>query len=612
MPGCLPPPAVRGIRTVHGTTLAFERATGRIVSCTPEQIGPTFGPVLAYVAPTLQHACFLFAGDPAGAAIYLEGNPQHASFVALRMARCADDFALVSLAHPRTGVFVCAAPPGEAGEPGPVVISPHVRNAFEWFTLVPTSVDVASATLDPIARIAKGPVTGTTILRTLQSEIMPGDAGAFSALAELLPEDQAQWLAGVVLMNPPTLQALQRLAPTDLWANHALPVLQQSLQGTRAPAVNRIGRELDSLATAGLDGHFTSFGHRCSALARATVAPRKTAAVLATARNEGLYLLEWVAYHRLVGFDHIFIYSNDNDDGSDDVLRILAREGAITWVESDVGPGNSAQPKAYGHAFGFLPDILNYRWTLVIDLDEFAAYDVSKFRSFGDYIGWQETQRVDCISLNWLVFGSDGMDRRNNGPLVSRFTHRLPWIDAHVKSMTRTNLCMQSRPHVPILSNPSFVVSRNELGLPFEMGSERSFAAKPSANLAWVAHYLLKSTEEFAWKNSRNRGDHALVKKLHPAMIDPALARLFVEQHGSDTNIHDPRAQECAPGLQDEIRRLRRFSGMESAMAEVERRFSDSTQDLRAVVAADPLFQGGDPALGAIARLLLANPARDA
>lgn len=49
---------------------------------------------------------------------------------------------------------------------------------------------------------------------------------------------------------------------------------------------------------------------------RAEVIPRKDFCILATARNEGIYLAEWIAYHKSIGFEGFFIYINDCQDNS--------------------------------------------------------------------------------------------------------------------------------------------------------------------------------------------------------------------------------------------------------------------------------------------------------
>ena len=41
-------------------------------------------------------------------------------------------------------------------------------------------------------------------------------------------------------------------------------------------------------------------------------------------RNEAAYALEWVAYHRMIGFERIVICTNDCTDGTDALLDALA------------------------------------------------------------------------------------------------------------------------------------------------------------------------------------------------------------------------------------------------------------------------------------------------
>ena len=40
-------------------------------------------------------------------------------------------------------------------------------------------------------------------------------------------------------------------------------------------------------------------------------------------KNEAPFVLEWVAYHKVIGFDEIVIAFNDCDDGTAELLRAL-------------------------------------------------------------------------------------------------------------------------------------------------------------------------------------------------------------------------------------------------------------------------------------------------
>jgi hypothetical protein len=56
-----------------------------------------------------------------------------------------------------------------------------------------------------------------------------------------------------------------------------------------------------------------------------------------TQKNEGGFLLEWIAYHKIIGFTDIVILSNDCEDGSDEMLDHLSKAGEIFHLRND-GP----------------------------------------------------------------------------------------------------------------------------------------------------------------------------------------------------------------------------------------------------------------------------------
>ena len=45
-------------------------------------------------------------------------------------------------------------------------------------------------------------------------------------------------------------------------------------------------------------------------------------------------MLEWVAYHLSIGFDHILIATNDCDDGSDELAKALQELRLVTHLEN--------------------------------------------------------------------------------------------------------------------------------------------------------------------------------------------------------------------------------------------------------------------------------------
>ncbi len=52
-------------------------------------------------------------------------------------------------------------------------------------------------------------------------------------------------------------------------------------------------------------------------------------------RNEGAFLLEWLAHHKGVGFTEFLVFSNDCDDGTDAMLDRLDAMGELTHIRND-------------------------------------------------------------------------------------------------------------------------------------------------------------------------------------------------------------------------------------------------------------------------------------
>ena len=74
--------------------------------------------------------------------------------------------------------------------------------------------------------------------------------------------------------------------------------------------------------------------------------------VISTMKDEGPYILEWLAYHRAIGFTDFLIYTNDCSDGTDLLLDRLQHNGIVTHVRNKVlkrGPHKSALKYAQAH-----------------------------------------------------------------------------------------------------------------------------------------------------------------------------------------------------------------------------------------------------------------------
>lgn len=49
-------------------------------------------------------------------------------------------------------------------------------------------------------------------------------------------------------------------------------------------------------------------------------------------RDEVHYVVEWIVYHRVIGFDRIIIYDNQSVDALPSICRSLAKAGLISCI----------------------------------------------------------------------------------------------------------------------------------------------------------------------------------------------------------------------------------------------------------------------------------------
>lgn len=162
--------------------------------------------------------------------------------------------------------------------------------------------------------------------------------------------------------------------------------------------------------------------------------PTHRFSIVACARWETRYITEWLTYHRMIGFDHVFLYCNDDDPAElyREVLPFTA--GPTPFVSFTFFPEIGAQQAMYLH---FLE---NHRhkteWMCFLDIDEFLR--LPQHRSVGGFVGSFQG-RVDSIYLNWCQFGNNGFINRPAGDVLPQYTRRRAGCDSYMtKHITRT------------------------------------------------------------------------------------------------------------------------------------------------------------------------------
>jgi hypothetical protein len=224
-------------------------------------------------------------------------------------------------------------------------------------------------------------------------------------------------------------------------------------------------------------------------------------AICAIAKNEARYLLEWIAYHRVVGVEHFLIFDNDSDDGMSEMLDRLSVKGFVERVPWPTVPGVAPQHTAYAEGLNRLKD--RAKWIAFIDLDEFLhpleMDDLpSLLRTFEDAGG---------LVVPWRIFGSSNQASWRDEPVICRFLQRAP--DEHplnhaVKTIVRSRCVAHPGVHTPSLTEGQLVDEHRRVAGLFGNPDHHPV---PDAKQLVINHYFGKSWEEWEIKRRKGRAD---------------------------------------------------------------------------------------------------------
>jgi len=230
-----------------------------------------------------------------------------------------------------------------------------------------------------------------------------------------------------------------------------------------------------------------------------TIVPRLKLAVLATARDEALHLPEWIAHYLSIGADHLFVYTNDNRDGTDDLLRWFSQNAPVTPLFTTAAPGINIQTKNYQHAFFLLPELRLFEWVLVVDLDEFLV-PAARYEHLLPPLLDAAPPDAAAVVFPWAWRLWDRRFGRMPGLLAERYEHAVPHslFKSAIRLRHATSLC---EIHIPTVTDGARLVDTALAPIDADRiwtDSHKSFEG------GWIDHYWGRSFEEFIIKKTRS------------------------------------------------------------------------------------------------------------
>jgi hypothetical protein len=278
--------------------------------------------------------------------------------------------------------------------------------------------------------------------------------------------------------------------------------------------------------------------------------------IVTTMKNEGPFILEWLAYHRAIGVDDFLIYTNDCTDGTDTMLDLLQARGLVQhrrnpFREMHLRPQHAALQAAESE-----PLIRDCGWAICMDVDEFINVRIGDGTLPALYAAMGE---ANMIALTWRLFGNSDVHEYADRFLIDQFTMcapelvRKPHQAWGFKTLFRNiDIYKKLGVHRPKGLRPDLWDQVNWLNgsgrpMPREMFRNGWRSTLETYGYDWVSlnHYAVRSAESFLVKRDRGRVNHV--------DRDQGLNYWFRMNHNAET---ERSIQRMIPALRAEYDRL--------------------------------------------------------
>lgn len=202
--------------------------------------------------------------------------------------------------------------------------------------------------------------------------------------------------------------------------------------------------------------------------------------------NEGPYLDEFIAYYLSVGVTHFYIYDNNSQDNTAEVLAPYVEKGYVSHI---IWPTKPPTPTADVDVIVRSRD--KVRWLLYVDADEFV------FPIEGDSIVpvMKQFEKYPAVGIANLFFGNGGIMEKPDGLVIESYLLCNKEFSKNVKSIINPRRVIRT-------GNSHFMIYRGWQQAVDENGvtSQGGACLEPSGNKIRLNHYYCKSYEEYLKK----------------------------------------------------------------------------------------------------------------
>jgi vacuolar-type H+-ATPase subunit F/Vma7 len=203
------------------------------------------------------------------------------------------------------------------------------------------------------------------------------------------------------------------------------------------------------------------------------------------------YLEEFILYYRILGVEHFYIYDNESSIPISKRLNNKFYKEKCTIINF---PGKARQMEAYINCLNKSKN--ETKWLIIVDGDEYIL--PKNHFSLRDFL--KEYDNYQAIGINWVMFGSNFYDKKQDGYLIDKYRYCEGVQNKHIKTICKPEFVINmNNPHyVNIINSNKYVdPNKNIICGPFN--------DKNNIGIIQINHYWGKSAEDHYQKRDRGR-----------------------------------------------------------------------------------------------------------
>lgn len=236
-------------------------------------------------------------------------------------------------------------------------------------------------------------------------------------------------------------------------------------------------------------------------------------AIVTCMKDEGPFVLEWIAWHQAVGVTDFVVFSNDCTDGTDAILDRLDDMGLVQHLPNPaLALGSSYFQPAALQYLHYLPVMKAADFVISMDVDEFINVRAGQGRLQDLFAA---TGRFDVLSMSEINHGANDLEHFGDGWVTDQFLrHETETPGRHkanrgVKSIVRlSQSALQIRNHRPNMTTEAGEMlwldgSGRGLAALQDDPDRNGIDVRGSYDLVSLEHYPLRSLESYLVKMFR-------------------------------------------------------------------------------------------------------------